>query len=86
MLIWLNTSSDLAKTYLTDETTRYIFLVSKAEPHMKNRFRRFEMILPLQFNDGSDVTSEWLAEADLEIAERFNSASYETQRVDDHWR
>ena len=53
---------------------------------MINRLRRFEILLPLQFNDGSDIPSEWLAEAVLEIAEHFNAASYETQRVEGHWR
>jgi hypothetical protein len=48
--------------------------------------RRFEVLLPLQFNDGRDVPSEWLADAVLEIVERFGAASYETQKVEGHWR
>ncbi|MFL6211844.1 MAG: hypothetical protein ACJ74W_23565 [Pyrinomonadaceae bacterium] len=53
---------------------------------MSSRWRRFEVLLPLQFNDGRDVPSEWLAEAVLEIADYFGAASYETQKVEGHWR
>src|SRR5829696_6197497 len=53
---------------------------------MSSRWRRFEVLLPLQFNDGRDVPPEWLADAVLEIVERFGAASYETQRVEGHWR
>ena len=53
---------------------------------MSSRWRRFEVLLPLQFNDGRDVPAEWLAEAVLEIVDRFGAASYETQKVEGHWR
>ena len=53
---------------------------------MNSKLRRFEILLPLQFNDGRDVQSDWLAEAVLEIVERFDAASYETQKVEGHWR
>jgi hypothetical protein len=53
---------------------------------MSSRWRRFEVLLPLQFNDGRDVPSEWLAEAVLEIVDHFGAASYETQKVEGHWR
>jgi hypothetical protein len=48
--------------------------------------RRFEILLPLQFNDGSDVPPDWLADAVLEVVEHFGAASYETQNVEGHWR
>jgi len=44
------------------------------------------VLLPLQFNNGRDVPAEWLAEAVLEIVEQFGAASYETQRIEGHWR
>jgi hypothetical protein len=47
---------------------------------MSSKWRRFEVLLPLQFNDGSDVPAELLAEAVLEIANHFGAASYETRR------
>ncbi len=53
---------------------------------MSNKLRRFEILLPLQFSDGREVSPEWLAEAVLEIVEKFNAASYETQKVEGHWR
>src|SRR2546423_9361228 len=53
---------------------------------MSSRWRRFEVLLPLRFNDGRDVPGEWLAEAVLEIVSEFGAASYETQKVEGHWR
>ena len=53
---------------------------------MSSRWRRFEVLLPLRFNDGRDVPGEWIAEAILEIVEHFGAASYETQKVEGHWR
>jgi hypothetical protein len=53
---------------------------------MSSNWRRFEVLLPLRFNDGRDVPSEWLAEAVLEVVDRFGAASYETQKVEGHWR
>src|SRR3954468_176235 len=53
---------------------------------MASRWRRFEVLLPLQFNDGRDVPPEWLAEAVLEVVEQFGAASYETQHIEGHWR
>ena len=53
---------------------------------MSSNWRRFEVLLPLQFNDGREVPPEWLAEAVFEIADHFGAASYETQKVEGHWR
>ena len=53
---------------------------------MPSSWRRFEVLLPLQFNDGRDVPPEWLADAPLEIFDQFGAASYETQKVEGHWR
>jgi hypothetical protein len=53
---------------------------------MSSKWRRFEVLLPLQFNDGRPVPPEWLAEAVLEIVDQFGAASYETQKVEGHWR
>jgi hypothetical protein len=38
---------------------------------MSSRWRRFEVLLPLQFNDGRDVPADWLAEAVLEIVDHL---------------
>lgn len=53
---------------------------------MPSRLRRFEILLPLQFNDGRDIPGDWIAEAALEIVDNFGAVSYETQKVDGHWR
>ena len=53
---------------------------------MSSSWRRFEVLLPLQFNDGRDVPPDWLAEAVLEIVDHFGASSYETQKVEGHWR
>jgi hypothetical protein len=53
---------------------------------MSSRWRRFEVLLPLQFNDGRDVPAEWLADAVLEVVEQFGAASYETQQIKGQWR
>lgn len=51
---------------------------------MSSKWRRFEVLLPLRFNDGRDVPAEWVAEAVL--VDHFGAASYETQKVEGHWR
>ena len=53
---------------------------------MSSRYRRFEVLIPLQFNDGREIPTEWLAEVVLEVVEHFGAASYETQKVEGHWR
>lgn len=53
---------------------------------MSSKWRRYEVLLPLQFNDGREVPPEWMAEAVLEVVDRFGAASYEAQKVEGHWR
>ena len=53
---------------------------------MSSKWRRYEVLLPLQFNDGREVPADWLAEAVLEVVGHFGAASYETQKVEGHWR
>lgn len=53
---------------------------------MSSKWRRFEILIPLQFNDGRDVPGEWLAQSVLEIVDRFGAVSYETQNVEGQWR
>ena len=53
---------------------------------MSSKWRRFEVLLPLRFNDGRKVPEEWLAQAVLELTDYFGAASYETQKVEGHWR
>ena len=53
---------------------------------MTSKLRRFEILLPLQFNDGREIPSDWLADAVFEIVDNFGALSYETQKVEGHWR
>lgn len=52
---------------------------------MSSKWRRYEVLLPLQFNDGRDIPSEWLVESVLEVVDHFGAASYETERIEGHW-
>ena len=40
---------------------------------MSSKWRRYEVLLPLKFNDGRDVPELWLAEAVLEIVDQFGA-------------
>ena len=51
---------------------------------MSSKWRRFEILLPLRFNDGCELDSDWIAEAVLEITDYFGAASYETQKLEGH--
>ena len=44
--------------------------------------RRFEILLPLRFNDGSPVPDELIADTLLEIRHHFGAFSSETQRIE----
>lgn len=48
---------------------------------MSNAFRRFEMLLPLRFNDGQSVPHELIADSLLEIRERFGAVSCESRWI-----
>jgi hypothetical protein len=53
---------------------------------MSASFRRFEILLPLRFNDGEPVPDEVIADALLELEERFGAVSCETQVIQGRWR
>jgi len=53
---------------------------------MSSKWRRYEVLFPLEFNDGRSVPSDWLAEAVFEVVDHFGAVSYETQKVEGHWR
>src|SRR5262245_6079791 len=53
----------------------------KGPPLMNVSYRRFEMFLPRQFNDGRLVPDELFGETLLEIRQRFGAVSSETQFI-----
>jgi hypothetical protein len=52
---------------------------------MSNSLRRFEFLLPRQFNDGKAVPYELIGETILELRRRFGAASSETQIIQGYW-
>jgi hypothetical protein len=50
------------------------------------RLRRFEVFLPLRFNDGQPVPEALGAEVFLDLRERFGATSCETQVIRGVWR
>jgi hypothetical protein len=52
---------------------------------MSERLRRFEILLPLRFNDGQQVPDDLIADTLLEIEERFGAVSSETQAIRGYW-
>ena len=52
---------------------------------MSSTFRRFEILLPLRFNDGAPVPGELVAETLLELEQRFGAVSSETQTIHGLW-
>jgi len=53
---------------------------------MTEVFRRFEILLPLRFNDGQPVPDELMGVTVLELRERFGAVSCETQTVRGVWQ
>ncbi len=53
---------------------------------MSRTLRRFEVLPPLRFNDGSQVPDEFVADTLLELEERFGAVSCETATIRGQWR
>jgi hypothetical protein len=53
---------------------------------MSRLLRRFEVLLPLRFNDGSPVPELAVADTLLELEQRFGAVSCETQTTRGQWR
>lgn len=53
---------------------------------MSSTYRRFEILLPLRFNDGQPVPAELVADTLLELEQRFGAVSSETQTIQGLWQ
>ena len=53
---------------------------------MSGLSRRFEILLPQRFNDGSLVPDQLILDALLELRQRFGAVSWETQTIRGLWR
>jgi hypothetical protein len=53
---------------------------------MSSMLRRFEILLPLRFNDGQPVPDELIGETIQELRQQFGAISPETQVIRGHWQ
>jgi hypothetical protein len=53
---------------------------------MSSTLRRYEILLPLRFNDGQPVPEGLVGQTLLEIRQQFNAVSAETQVIRGHWQ
>ena len=53
---------------------------------MSSNLRRFEVLLPTQFNDGRAVPDEWFADALDEIVDHFGAVSFHKEAVEGYWQ
>ena len=53
---------------------------------MSSSLRRFEILLPLRFNDGNMVPDELVGQTILELRQQFNAISAESQLIRGHWQ
>ena len=53
---------------------------------MSRTFRRYEILLPLRFNDEQSVPDELVADTLLELSERFGAVSAETPTIQGLWQ
>jgi len=53
---------------------------------MSKVFRRFEILLPLRFNDGQPVPDELIGDTLLELEQQFGAVSCETQTIRGLWQ
>src|SRR5437879_8851822 len=52
---------------------------------MSGSFRRFEILLPLRFNDGKPVPDELVAETLTDLEQQFGAVSSESQVIRGIW-
>jgi hypothetical protein len=48
--------------------------------------RRYEILLPLRFNDGQSVPDGLISDALVELENHFGAVAWETQVIRGHWR
>jgi hypothetical protein len=53
---------------------------------MSSKLRRFEVLLPVRFNDGGDIPEALLGEAVNEIVLQFSSVSFRRDAIEGQWQ
>jgi hypothetical protein len=52
---------------------------------MSDAYRRYEVLLPLRFNDGQPIPPDLIAETVKELSDHFGPVSLETQQIRGEW-
>ena len=52
---------------------------------MNTMHRRYEILLPTQYNDGRPVPDDLLAQTVIELRQHFGAISHETQSIQGEW-
>ncbi len=52
---------------------------------MTKSYRRYEILLPLRFNDGQAIPDELIGDTLLDLRARFGAISVETQTIQGTW-
>ncbi len=53
---------------------------------MPTQFRRYELLLPTSFNNGTPVPRMLMGQTVREIRKQFGAISVETQQIEGHWQ
>jgi hypothetical protein len=53
---------------------------------MSSSLRRYEILLPLRFNDGNPVPDELVGQTILDLRQRFHAISSESQVIRGYWQ
>jgi len=53
---------------------------------MSTTFRRFEILLPLRFNDGKAIPKRLITTTIVELRDKFGAGSCESQSIRGHWQ
>jgi hypothetical protein len=52
---------------------------------MKNKLRRYEVLLPARYNDGREVPDELLGAAVKEVVQQFGAVAYYRNAAEGYW-
>jgi hypothetical protein len=53
---------------------------------MKSKWRRYEVLLPARFNDGSDISDDLIGQAVDEVMAVYDGATYFNEAAVGYWR
>ncbi len=53
---------------------------------MSSKLRRFEVLLPVRYNDGRDIPAPLLGEAVNEVVQQFGAVNFRRDAVEGQWQ